>query len=132
MSETCNSRAPGGVRHDDEGAAVVGGVIKSLSLAAAPTFGLMALLAAMAGNGPLDSLCSAAASPVGGMVPMYLLMSAFHSAPWLNLIAAGVGKSPENATLGAGDVNLRRTALLNGTRLDEVPPPNFDIRRPPG
>jgi hypothetical protein len=26
-------------------------------------------------------------SPVGGMVPMYLLMSVFHSAPWLKLIA---------------------------------------------
>ena len=24
---------------------------------------------------------------LGGMVPMYLLMSAFHSAPWLKLIA---------------------------------------------
>jgi hypothetical protein len=34
-------------------------------------------------------LCSAApdASPLSGMVPMYLLMSAFHSAPWLKLIS---------------------------------------------
>ena len=28
----------------------------------------------------------ATASHLGGMVPMYLLMSAFHSAPWLKLI----------------------------------------------
>jgi hypothetical protein len=28
-----------------------------------------------------------AASPLNGMVPMYLLMSAFHSAPWLKLIS---------------------------------------------
>jgi hypothetical protein len=59
-----------------------------LSLAAAPTFAVMALLTAMPGGGPMDILCSAAgASPLGGMIPMYLLMSAFHSAPWLRLIA---------------------------------------------
>jgi hypothetical protein len=58
-----------------------------LSLAAAPTFAIMALLAGV-GGGPPDMLCSAAqgASPLTGMVPMYLLMSAFHSAPWLKLI----------------------------------------------
>jgi hypothetical protein len=27
------------------------------------------------------------ASPLGGMVPMYLLMSAFHAGPWLKLIS---------------------------------------------
>ena len=49
----------------------------------------MALLTAVLGGGPLDALCSTAtASPLGGMVPMYLLMSAFHSAPWLKLIAS--------------------------------------------
>ena len=60
-----------------------------LCLAAAPTFAIMALLAGVVGGGKLDPLCSAAhgASPLGGMVPMYLLMSAFHSAPWLKLIA---------------------------------------------
>jgi hypothetical protein len=58
-----------------------------LSLAAAPTFALMALLTVVLGAGPLDALCSSAhgASPLTGMVPMYLLMSAFHSAPWLKL-----------------------------------------------
>ena len=59
-----------------------------LSLAAAPTFAAMALLTWAFGNGPADMLCSAAhASPLGGMVPMYLLMSAFHSAPWLKLFS---------------------------------------------
>ena len=59
-----------------------------LGLAAAPTFAVMALLTAMPGGGAPDVLCSAAgASPLGGMIPMYLLMSAFHSAPWLRLIA---------------------------------------------
>jgi len=59
-----------------------------LSLAAAPTFAIMALLTSIAGGGPLGALCSAAhgGSPLGGMAPMYLLMSGFHSAPWLKLI----------------------------------------------
>ena len=36
---------------------------------------------------PLDTLCSTAPRcTLGGMVPMYLLMSAFHAAPWLKLI----------------------------------------------
>src|SRR5712671_4172073 len=54
-----------------------------LSLAAAPTFTIMALLTSVLGGGPPDMFCSAAheASPLSGMVPMYLLMSAFHSAP---------------------------------------------------
>jgi len=58
-----------------------------LSLAAAPAFALMALLTAISGGGASDILCSAGASPLGGMIPMYLLMSALHSAPWLRLIA---------------------------------------------
>ncbi len=33
-------------------------------------------------------LCSAVYPlPLSGMIPMYLLMSLFHSAPWLKLIA---------------------------------------------
>jgi hypothetical protein len=60
-----------------------------LCLAAAPTFAIMALLTCVLGGGPLDMLCSAArnAFPLSGMAPMYLLMSAFHSAPWLRLLA---------------------------------------------
>jgi hypothetical protein len=59
-----------------------------LSLAAAPIFAIMALLTGVLGGGPVDALCSAmGASPLGGMVPMYMLMSAFHLAPWLKLIS---------------------------------------------
>ena len=60
-----------------------------LCLAAAPTFAIMALLTSVLGGGPMGALCSSAhdASPLHGMVLMYLLMSAFHSAPWLKLIA---------------------------------------------
>ena len=57
-----------------------------LHVAATPTFALMALVTAMAGG---DVLCSAmGASPLAGMVPMYLLMSVFHATPWLRLISA--------------------------------------------
>ncbi len=61
-----------------------------LCLAAAPTFAIMALLTGVLGGDPPDKLCSAAqdASPLSGMVPMYLLMSAFHSVPWLKLISS--------------------------------------------
>jgi hypothetical protein len=60
-----------------------------LSLAAAPTFAIMALLTAAHGGGMQDMLCSAApdASPLTGMVTMYTLMSAFHLAPWLRLLS---------------------------------------------
>ena len=88
MSEPCHSNTAGALRHDGEGGAVVSGIIRWLSLAAAPTFAIMALLAAVAGSGPQGSLCSATVLPlVGGMAPMYLLMSAFHAAPWLRLIS---------------------------------------------
>jgi hypothetical protein len=51
----------------------------------------MALTTAVS-SGP-DMACMAAqdVSPLGGMVPMYLLMSAFHSAPWLKLVSSRRG-----------------------------------------
>ena len=67
-----------------------------LCLAAAPTFAIMALLTGVLGGGPPDMLCSAAqdASPLSGMLPMYVLMSAFHSAPWLKLISQPAKRCP--------------------------------------
>lgn len=58
-----------------------------LGLAATPVFAGMALLTAVQDAGAADMLCSAAHRgwPLGGMVPMYVLMSVFHSAPWLRL-----------------------------------------------
>lgn len=72
------------------GDAAVLGAADRLSLAAAPTFAIMALLTGALGGGPPDILCSGAhdASPLTGMVPMYLLMTAFHSAPWLKRISS--------------------------------------------
>jgi hypothetical protein len=63
-----------------------------LGLAAAPAFAAMALLTALSGVGPADMLCAAArgTSPLSGMVPMYVLMSAIHLAPWLKLISRGL------------------------------------------
>jgi hypothetical protein len=60
-----------------------------LSLAAAPTFAIMALLACVLGGHQPDMLCATAHNAwwLSGMAPMYLLMSAFHSPPWLKLIA---------------------------------------------
>ena len=57
-----------------------------LGLAAAPTFAAMALMTAAFGGGA-EPLCSAHGSLMGGMAPMYLMMSAFHAGPWLRLIA---------------------------------------------
>ncbi len=59
-----------------------------LGLAAAPTFAVMALLTSLPSGGT-DMTCSAAqgVSPLSGMVSMYVLMGAFHSAPWLKLIS---------------------------------------------
>jgi hypothetical protein len=64
-------------------------VDRLLSFATAPTFAIMALLTGLLGGAAPDMLCRAAhdASPLSGMVPMYVLMSACHVAPWLRLIA---------------------------------------------
>jgi hypothetical protein len=88
MSEThSGGRGSGAIRCEDDSAAAKGAA-DFLYLAAAPTFAIMALLAGIGGGAP-DVLCSAAraASPLSGMVPMYVLMSAFHSAPWLKMIS---------------------------------------------
>jgi hypothetical protein len=60
-----------------------------LAFAATPTFLLMALATGVHGAGTGVVVCSAmpGGSPLGGMVVMYLLMSGFHAAPWLRLIA---------------------------------------------
>jgi hypothetical protein len=72
--------------------AVAAGIADWLSLAAAPSFAVMALLTGLLGDGAPDLLCSSAPmSPLGGMLPMYLLMSAFHLAPWLRLGARRSG-----------------------------------------
>ena len=76
-----------------------------LGLAAAPTFAVMVLLTYVTSGGA-DMMCSAGhdASPLSGMVPMYVLMSAFHSTPWLKLISRR-----RSAASGSSQMGLRRS-----------------------
>jgi hypothetical protein len=48
-----------------------------------------ALLTGALGGGQMAAMCAGAtdALPLNGMVTMYVLMSAFHAAPWLKLIS---------------------------------------------
>jgi hypothetical protein len=95
MSQACSGGSGGAPRRNAAARRLANG----LYLAAAPTFATMALLTGVLGGGSPDALCSTAgASPLGGMVPMYLLMSAFHSAPWLKLIAGRTPISPAGAS----------------------------------
>ena len=66
-------------------ATIARAVADTLCLAATPTFALMALLTGVLGGGQ-GMPCGQMASPIGGMTLMYLLMSAFHAAPWLRRI----------------------------------------------
>ncbi|HEX5353955.1 MAG TPA: hypothetical protein VFW60_07730 [Rhodanobacteraceae bacterium] len=63
------------------------GTAEWLRLAAAPAFALMAVLTGVLEHGAQDMLCPAMRSPLAGMLPMYVLMSAVHLPPWLKLIA---------------------------------------------
>jgi hypothetical protein len=93
MTTTYQANAISGSKRNDGGPAIVLGIAKWLCLAATPTFAIMAVMIGVRGSGPMDALCSTAhsGSPLGGMAPMYLLMSAFHSRPWLKLIAGRCG-----------------------------------------
>jgi hypothetical protein len=63
------------------------GIADWLCLAAAPTFAAMALLACIHTGDGMMSCLGADASLLTGMPVMYLLMSAFHLAPWLRVIS---------------------------------------------
>ena len=84
MTEGHHAHLSGGASRNDVGPTAGPGVAVWLCLAATPTFAIMALLTALGGS-PMDRLCASGHGP-SGMVTMYLLMSAFHSSPWLNLI----------------------------------------------
>ena len=59
-----------------------------LTLAAAPTFVIMAMWSVVAG-GPTDTMCSSGGSALSlnGMSVMYALMVVFHVSPWLTLLS---------------------------------------------
>ena len=88
-----------------------------LSLAAAPTFAIMAFVTAAFSGGAPDMFCTAAqhGSLLNGMVSMYLLMSAFHSAPWLKLISGRRGACRSRS----------------GVRTASVPPLQSAVRQRP-
>jgi hypothetical protein len=75
------------LKGEEKLAAPTHGVSDWLCLAAAPTFAMMAFATGIADAAPSDLFCTAAhnTSPLNGMALMYLLMSAFHVAPWLQL-----------------------------------------------
>jgi hypothetical protein len=90
MSENCAGNGGDGSLPFAGGGGAARYLTNGLRLAAAPTFSAMALLAGLPGGGAAsDLLCLTAdhGSPFSGMVPMYLLMSAFHLPPWLNLLS---------------------------------------------
>jgi hypothetical protein len=70
-----------------QGAAAARARADWLSLAAMPTFATMALVTSHLGAGA-EPFCSAEhGSLLSGMAPMYLMMGAFHSGPWLRLLS---------------------------------------------
>jgi hypothetical protein len=87
-----------------------------LVLTAAPTFAIMALWTGFFSAQP-DMLCMAmqGSSSMSGMTVMYLLMSAFHAAPWLRLISS----RRMGAYRALGD-STRRTVFEQVVRSDEV------------
>jgi hypothetical protein len=87
MTEALADRGVRDANRQDNSNAAVLGAADWLGFAAAPTFAIMALMTGVSGGGQMAMMCSTTqdASPLGGMAAMYLLMSAFHSAPWLKL-----------------------------------------------
>lgn len=96
------------------GDAAAPGAADRLCLAAAPSFAVMALLTAVLESGRPDVLCLATphGTPLSGMALMYLLMSVFHSAPWLKLLggrrSGGRGSRTE---LSAPDLTQREGTI---------------------
>ena len=74
-----------------------------LSLAAAPTFALMAVVTGVLEVGAHQMTCSATMhmSPLTGMVPMYVLMSGFHFTPGLKLISWRAREPQSNKDLAS-------------------------------
>jgi hypothetical protein len=93
------------IGHETErrGDAAALGMAGWLGLAAAPTFAVMAILSCLS-DGGADMMCSPAhdVSALSGMVPMYVLMSAFHVVPWLKLISRRRSVASRSSQMGSG------------------------------
>jgi hypothetical protein len=82
MSQTCSGGSDVGATRRNGAALRVADV---LALAASPTFAVMALLTGIMDGGSSEMIGMAHASPMSGMIMMYLLMSVFHGGAWLRL-----------------------------------------------
>jgi hypothetical protein len=100
-----------------EGGNATPGMARWLGLAAAPTFAIMAMWNGLFSGQP-DMLCMAmqGSSPMSGMTVMYLLMSAFHTAPWLRLISSRRAMSTRHVfehVVTSDEVIEQRSSLLH-------------------
>ena len=90
MADSVSASRPTDARtiRESRPGAVLRRAANGLCLAAAPTFAVMALVSAHV-DSQSAMLCVSTlhASPLSGMVVMYLLMSVFHLPPWLTLLA---------------------------------------------
>ena len=92
MSKDSPAKIVGGASCDDEDAAARLTIAKLLSLGATPTFAVMALLTGLQGGDAMEAHCSHGNGfHLSGMALMYLLMSGFHSPPWLKLFSVRRG-----------------------------------------
>jgi hypothetical protein len=89
------------------GGAALLGLHTFLGLAAAPSFACMALVTSVHAGGAAHLLCTTALGPLGGMAPMYWLMSAFHLRPWLKLMANGRRSAVAAPALSSAGSRLR-------------------------
>ena len=123
MSEVHKGGCACGAIRRESGDAAALGAADWLSLAAAPAFAIIALLAAAHGGGPADILCSATHEglPLSGMTLMYVLMSIFHSAPWLKPISRQT-KRPQGAQPTRNKAAPRSEQAFESGRTSETQP----------
>jgi hypothetical protein len=83
-----NTTKPGGIPAARGGAkrSAARHATRCLHLAAAPAFLLMTL-ATLLDASPMAAMCGGNGWLLGGMAPMYLLMTAFHLGPWLEAVS---------------------------------------------
>ena len=91
MTQVMHRRASGNADRSDSTPPTDTGLADWLHLAATPTFAVMPLLTAITG-GEMTCMGMAGSSPLGSMGLMYLLMSAFHAAPWVRLASGRCGR----------------------------------------
>lgn len=89
MSEAYSFRSGSAITRRSDRGGIVLGIADWISLAAAPTFAILAALTLYLEARAPGVLCSVTqnASPLNSMAAMYVFMGVSHSTPWLKLIA---------------------------------------------